>query len=262
MLKKLIVGAIVANCVIMLASIIVPTAVKYEQQTAEAQNTTAQYLASCTVTPALEINAVLKEMLPDGSDIVWTSTPASMDFGTLSAVEDVNGTTLYMGGAKSYAVVMFPATSGRQYNLQFTGEVLTGSAGGTIGDGADAVVGSTQDAYVVVPDYQWLDVIGSSTQGAPPTGALVGDPARISTASSHILYSSGPAGFTRAVRAYIGVGGPSEAGKISSWTLGHNGATGQGTEKLYNKGSAWDLVQPDQKAGTYTGDVTFTLTLS
>jgi len=265
MLRKLIVGAVVVNFMLILISVVAPTVAKY-QDAAIAANTSASYTAGATVTEILEINANLFSMLANGSDINFESNPSSMDFGALSPVEDENNTILYMAGNTSYAVVMYPATSGRAYQLLFTGEALTGNQGGSIGDGTDATLGSTQDAYVVVPDYQWLDKIGPSAQGAPPTGASVGFPARVATSTNHVLYTSGPAGMTRAVRAYFGIGGPPVSGIIKSCSKGHNGAldctASGGADQEYNEGAAWDLVQPDQKAGAYSGDVTFTLTTS
>ena len=254
MFRKLIVGAIVVNFLFMLAGVIAPTAAKF-RDSALAGNTTAEYLASCTVEEQLEINANLYKMLPDGSDIDWDSPATELDFGTLEPVVDENDTILYMAGADSYAAVMYPATSGREYNLVVSGEVLVGSEGGTIGEG------STEDAYLVVPDYQWQDEMGGETQGEPPTDAYVGEVAQIGTASNHVIYTSGAEGKTKAVRAYFGIGGPDADGKKSSWSKGHNGAEGQGTEQDYDEGVDWDLVPPDQKAGDYTGSVTLTLTL-
>jgi len=261
MLRKIVIGAIVVNFLIMLASVVAPTAARFRDN-AIADNTSAEYLATCTVDESLEINAKLYRMLPDGSDIDWSTAYDTMDFGTLSAVKDENETTLYMGGNYSYAAVMYPATSGREYDLVFSGETLSGDQGGTIGDGGDGQEGSTQDAYLVTPDYQWQDLLGDDPQGEPPAGASVGLVQRVASANNHVLYTSGSAGFTRAVRAYLGVGGPPESGVVSSWSQGHNGAEGQGTEQEFNEGSAWDLVQPDQTAGDYSGSVTFTLTLS
>lgn len=260
MMRRLIVGAIVVNFLFMLVSVFAPSGIKLEN-TALAVNTTAGYTATGTVLEVLEINAILKEMLPDGSDINFASNPSGLDFGNLVAVKNVNNTILYMRGSKSYATIMYPATSGRKYKLQVTGEPLTGSNGGSIGDGSNGVIGSTQDAYVVVPDYQWADTLGGVTQGAPPPGALVKTPARLASATNYVLYDSGPAGFGRAVRAYLGIGGPAVNGKITSCSQGHNSASCEGTAQDYDNGGTWDLVTPNQLAGNYDGSVTFTLTL-
>jgi len=270
MFKKVIKTAILVNLVFILVSTMTLGDSRYEQA-ATADNTTT-YSVGATAPWFLEINSQLKYFVYNetlgASDIDWDSSPSSLDFGDLVEATDSSDNGLgWMTGENAYAVVMAPVTSGREYRILFTGGPLTG-ASGTIGTGSDAGEGSTQDAYLVVPDYQHLDLIYTSddlniTQGAPPSGATVRPVARAGSASDYEIYTSGTAGLSRIVRAYLGIGGPPDVGvNVSSCTQGHNAGTCVGTEQVFSPGSIWDIVTKNQPGGAYSGSVTFTLDLT
>ena len=218
---------------------------------------TVQYGVSAVMPQWLEINAILKTVdldpLSGIYDINWNSNPASVDFGTLVPVTGPQGQFYYMTGTTAYAVIMYPATSGRAYKLNETGTNLTSAGGNTI----------VPEAYVMTHDYQWLDTIGSQQQGQMPAGASLAFP-QSTVGNNKLVYTSDAAGTTKAIRSFLAITGPDTNGNIMNYSQGHNGAAGQGTAQYYqgNGQNNWLPVTMNQAAGTYTGSVTFTLNLA
>ncbi len=195
---------------------------------------------------------VYKMESADGADadpwtdgVKITGTP-SFDFGELSAQTDDGTSTgrfLYMKGTYYYYVMMIASTSGRQYYVSSSGTGFTG----------------IENAIVLVPDYQWLDELTEDVpQGAPPTGSRVGTAVSV-VGASHLVYQSGSAGLGRLVRAVVGILGPLEGEKLPfSCYSGHNGETEQGARLSFTN---WKPVTKDTPGGSYSGTISFTLTL-
>ncbi|GEM_PF-731614 len=191
-----------------------------------------------------------------GTDV---STSPSFNFGNLAPVTDTNpasptfGQFLYMRGQFFYYVLMIASTSGRRYMINESGTQLTGPGGARIAN----------ESVLLVPDYQWLDTVGGVAQLAPPTGASVG-PVTAATSTTgttqSLVYQSDNGGLGRLVRAVIAISGPA-AGSTSptNSSLGTNGTTPQGTPQSF---TAWRPITPDQTSGSYSGTITFTLTLN
>ncbi|MEK7850040.1 MAG: hypothetical protein AAB213_04430 [Candidatus Omnitrophota bacterium] len=191
-----------------------------------------------------------------GTDV---SLSPSFDFGNLTSVTDTNplsltfGQFLYMRGQFFYYVLMVASTSGRKYMITEKGTQLSGPGGAKIAN----------ESVLLVPDYQWLDTLGGVAQLAPPSGASVGPvTAATSTtgATQSLVYQSDLGGLGRVVRAVVGIGGPAAGTTYPTNTsLGTNGTSPQGTPQSF---TAWKAITPDQVSGSYSGTVTFTLTLN
>ncbi len=190
-----------------------------------------------------------------GADI---SSAPSFSFGTLSKVvdedptSDTYGQLLYMRGQYFYYVLLMASTSGRKYVITESGNQL-----------ASGTQKLANESILLVPDYQWKDVIGTLEQGAPPTGAYVG-PVTSATSTTgtteSVVYQSEAAGLGRIVRAIIVIGGPGAGSNYpTNYRFGYNGSSPQGSPQQY---LAWKPVTPDQVSGTYTGSMKFTLTLN
>ncbi|MFH0877076.1 MAG: hypothetical protein V1863_02495 [Candidatus Omnitrophota bacterium] len=190
-----------------------------------------------------------------GTDV---SSSPDFSFGTLQAYKDTDGKFLFMRGEYFYYVLMIAATSGRRYKITESGSALSGS-GTTL----------PQEAVLLFPDYQWQDKLGTADQGAPPDGAYVGPVTSATKGASveNLIYQSGstPNGKGRLVRAVLAISGPAAPippATVSypfNYSLGYNGAAGQGTKNEY---TSWKPVTQDQPSGPYTGTITFTLTLN
>lgn len=150
---------------------------------------------------------------------------------------------------------MLAGTSGRRYKITETGTQLTEPLGHTI----------PRESVLLVPDYIWVDKLGTANQGAPPGTASVG-PATSACNTDSLIYQSDSNGLGRIVRAVIAISGPAAgapAGVPFNWSLGENVvggiAVGQGSRQDF---TTWKPVTPDQFAGSYSGTITFTLTLN
>jgi hypothetical protein len=164
-------------------------------------------------------------------------------------LRDANNAILYMRGQYYYYVLLLASTSGRRYRINQTGTQLTGTGSSTL----------SRNSVFLVPDYQWQDQLGTSDQGAPPNGAVLGSVASACQTNTQV-YQSGSTGDSRIVRAIIAIGGPLAGENYpTNYSLGHDGATTQGTK---NEMTSWVPVTPAQASGTYTGTVTFTLVLN
>jgi hypothetical protein len=176
-------------------------------------------------------------------------TSPSFNFGTLVPVRDAFNSILYMRGQYYYYVLLLASTSGRRYRINQTGTQLTGPSNATL----------NSNSVFLVPDYQWSDVLGGTAQGAPPNGAVLGT-VTSACLTNNLVYQSGSTGDSRIVRAIIAIGGPMSGESYpTNYSLGHNGATGQGTK---NSMTTWLPVTPSQTAGAYSGTMTFTLVLN
>ncbi len=175
-------------------------------------------------------------------------TTPSFDFGNLTKVNDASGNFLYMRGQFYYYVLLIASTSGRQYKITETGTQLSGPGGALL----------PKEAVLLVPDYQWQDLLGGVAQGAPPGGAFVG-PVNSACNTNSLVYQSDTAGLGRLVRAIVAITGPAAGSSFpSNYSLGFNGSTGQGTLQQY---TSWKPITPDQVGGAYSGTMTFTLVL-
>ena len=193
-----------------------------------------------------------------GTDV---SSSPSFNFGTLAKVIDTNPASptfnqlLYMRGQYFYYVLMIATTSGRRYIITESGTQLVGPGGATIAN----------ESVLLVPDFQWQDTIGGVPQGGGvfSSGASVG-PVRAATSTTgstqSTVYQSDTGGLGRIVRAIVAISGPA-AGSTSptNTSQGTNGSSPVGTPQSF---TAWKPVTPDQASGSYTGTVTFTLTLN
>lgn len=210
--------------------------------------------ASVTVPQFMEfaMSDVYKMASADGADAdPWTdgqklTGSPSFDFGSLSAQTDdgtPSGKFLYMKGEYYYYVMMIAATSGRQYYISESGTGFTG----------------IENSIVLIPDYQWLDELSEGiAQLAPPSGARVGSAAS-AVGSNHLIYQSGSNGSGKLVRAVVGIMGPLEGEIIPfSCQMGHNGDVEQGARLNFTN---WKPITKDTPGGSYSGTLSFTLTL-
>lgn len=257
MLRKLIVGVIVANFVFMLVGVLTTFDRNQSGIAVAAGNNTASFGVGASVPQFLEVNAVLRTVTYNTTtgvyDIDWNSSPSSLDFGTLAEVNNTaTGAFYYMAGANGYAVVMYPVSSGRAFTIQETGTVLTNGGGATI----------PSAAYVMTPDYQTQDLLGTVAQGSMPAGASLATP-RSAVGTSSTVYTSDASGTAKAVRAFLAITGPDSSGYIRNYAQGHNGSAGVGAAQYYqgNGQNNWQPVTKNQPSGSYTGSVTFTVNL-
>lgn len=124
---------------------------------------------------------------------------------------------------KYYTVFLVARTSGRPYRIVQT---CTGLVNGSY---------KLDDSFVVTPDYQANDEwSGGQPQGPMPSGDSLGT-SGLAVATNKVIYN-GNSGKTRIIRAYYGL------------------ATGE-------PGKPGKPITGDQPSGTYTGTVTFTVTL-
>ncbi|MDD5291879.1 MAG: hypothetical protein PHY46_01665 [Candidatus Omnitrophica bacterium] len=254
MLKKLMVSIVVVSFVLMLAGPL--TNYDRTETTATAADNVATFSVDASIPQYLEINAILRTVEYDTElatyDINWDSSPSSLDFGTLVEVEDENGDFSYMAGANTYAVVMYPITSGRSYSIVQSGGVLQDAQGNTIPNAA----------YVMTPDYQNQDLLGTAAQGAMPIGASLAAP-QSAVGNNHTVYTSDANGTAKVIRAFLAITGPDANGNIMNYTRGHSGDTGVGIAQYYhgNGKTNWSPVTKNQPSGSYSGSVTFTVNL-
>jgi hypothetical protein len=178
-------------------------------------------------------------------------SPAAFNFGTLSAQNDAQGNFLYMKGQYYFVVIMIATTSGRRYKITERGDQLH-TAGGVL---------MARESVLLIPDYIWVDQLGGVAQGAPPAGASVGSVTTACSSTDSLVYQSDGGGLGRMVRGIIAITGPGAGATYpTNYSLGHDGdGVGQGTPQQY---TAWRAVTKDQPTGTYTGSMTFTLTLN
>lgn len=253
MLRKILIGAIVANFAFILVSVLVPSGIQLPDLAVAAQNTSS-FGVKASIAASSAFDTFLYELV--GNDIVWNDLGDTMEFGELTD----NGFG-HLTSKKTYAVVMIPATQGQPYTITATGGPLTVDPKGSIGAGEDNQTNSTEDAYLLVPDYQWQDRFDPDvniSQGHP--GGTVGQVARLGKANNHEVFKS-DTGFSRIIRSYVGITGVPEPGVvISSNSLGYDGSTAMGVDQPFVPGDAFDAITKDQPAGTYSGDVVFTLT--
>lgn len=199
-----------------------------------------------TLARVVQLDADAGQTNPFTEGVIET-TP-SFDFGTLRSVTDNLGNFLFMRGHFFYYVLMIAASSGRRYKISETGTQLTSGGGATL----------PKESVLLVPDYQWLDQLGGTSQGAPPTGASVG-PATSACFTDSLVYQSDNGGLPKLVRAIVSIGGPQAGNSFpQNFSLGFNGSVGQGAVQQF---TTWTPVTPGQASGTYSGTATFTLVL-
>jgi len=245
MIKKLIVLVMTVSFVFMLGGGLNTSNIKLSD-IAKA-DTTVGWDVSAVVPSGLEITGslFLLKSIAGVVDIDWDSSPTSVDFGTLVPVTNVDDEFLYMSGANAYAAVLVASTSGKKYSITQTGSDIT-SGGDKIPAGA----------YILSPDYQEKDVLGTSEQGACP--GIVAAP-KSAVGADQFIYTSDLAGKAKLIRAFLSIGGPDANGEIANYSQGHNGATGIGAKQLYE--DTWEPVTGDQPAGTYSATISFTVNL-
>lgn len=233
-----------------------------------AQSTTISGAATAQVPTSLEfsLKKVVKmrsgvdtDPFTQGTDV---SASPSFDFGNLTKVNDTTtgsstfGQYLYSRGDFFYYVLMIASTSGRKYKITETGSQLTGPGGALL----------PKESVLLVPDYQWTDLIGGVAQGAPIANAV--GPATSACLTDSLVYQSDNAGSGKLARAILAISGP-PAGETYpfSQSQGFNGSSPQGTKQPFNgtftgqAGLRWKPVPVDQVGGSYTGTVTFSLVL-
>ena len=251
MLRKLIIIVVVVNFMFMLAGVLT-TFDQGNRGIAVADNV-ANFGVGVNVPSFLEINADLYELDEEGL-IDWESNPGSLNFGSL--VEVRNETTVwFMAGENAYAVVMFPVSSGRGYEITQTGTALTNGGGDAIPEGA----------YVMNPSYQYEDELGEEPQGAMPGGAFCSPPVS-AVGNANPVYTSDGDGTAKAIRTFLSITGPDENEEIKNYAGGYNGDQGVGDEQFYYdpanpNASDWEPVTQSQPGGEYSGSVTYTLNL-
>jgi hypothetical protein len=211
--------------------------------------------ATATVPYMLEFSLSLVKKMDSakGETNPWTQgvevNPPSFDFGQLQPLYDSTGKFLYMKGQYYYYVLLLAATAGRRYKITETGTQLQGP-NGTL----------ARESVLLIPDYQWLDELGDTAQGAPPSGAYLGSVTSATPVSESLVYQSDTGGESRIVRALVAITGPAQGAQYpANYTLGYNGSTGQGSQQFYTQ---WKPVTQTQKGGNYSGSVTFTLVLN
>jgi hypothetical protein len=123
-----------------------------------------------------------------------------------------------------FAVFLTASTSGRAYTIQQTnsGVVATGD--------------NLNTNMIMTPDYQANDQIAGVAQGAIPAGDSVGS-AALSFGTNRVIYN-GNSGLSRITRAYYGLS---------------TGAAGEPAGAL--------PITSNKQAGTYTGNITFSVVL-
>ena len=240
MLRKLIIGAIVANFAFMLIGVITTTDDFLRPSFA---NTTISGSASATVPQILElISGGIRKIDANESlgDNPWDyPNVTSFDFGTLVYDSDLG----YSTGEYFFVTLMIPVTSGRPYTITETGSI-TGT-------------GNIDDAFLNIPDYQYDDVLGTSTQEAMPGDATLGTVS--SAVGSNLVYQDGgSSGESKIIRGVIAISGPPAGESFPiNYPGGHDGSTGVGTK---NEFATWTPITGDTPGGSYSGSVTYTLT--
>ncbi len=218
--------------------------------------------ATVTVDPVLEftVHKIMRMSDPAATN-PWTqgTEVTSFDFGPLVKVTNASNQFLYMRGTNYFVVILLVTSSGRRYYIKESAGLLT--------SGTNTI---PAESVLLIPDYQWQDEFiwgaGASDrayQGAMPAGAVLGPvtSATKGTGVTSTVYSSDPAGLGRYVRAIVTIGGP-KAGDTwpVNYSQGYNGTVAQGTKQT--EYTAWKPVTPDQPNGSYTGTITFTVTLT
>ncbi|MBL7130629.1 MAG: hypothetical protein ISS45_04430 [Candidatus Omnitrophica bacterium] len=246
MLRKLIVGAIVANFIFMLVGVITTTDNLLVPTFA---NTTISGPAYANVAEILElISGGIKQIPydePQGNNPwLYPNATNGFDFGTLVYLEEEG----YLVGANFYVTLMIPVTSGRAYRITESGTSLIGE-GDPIPD----------NAFLNIPSYQYLDELGNETQGVMPGDAFCG-PVTSAAGNGHVVYEDGgDSGEIRIIRGIIAIGQPPvDENYPINYPGGYNGAQGIGTKYEF---TSWEPVTPNQQPGDYDGSVTFTLSL-
>jgi len=241
MLKKLITGVIVANFAVMLIGVFISTDNLVIPKSYA--NTTADWHVTANVEEMLAINAELYPLDVNGEPD-WENPASEVNFGTLEPVY-VNDTLSHFMGTEGYAVVMYPITSGRPYDLyEESGPLYNTVEDATIPDGA----------YVMIPDFIWDDQYGGP-DSRMPTGASISEPVSAVGINNHI-YTSGPDGDGAAVRAYLGI--PADPEDILTYSRGSGAQGHEGVELTYDD---WEPITVNQPPGDYDADVIFTITL-
>ncbi len=242
MLRKIITGVIVANFAVMLIGILISTD-NLVIPKSYANTTRQDYHVTANVAEMLAINANLYPMDENGEPD-WGNPAYEVNFGTLLPVE-VNGSISHFMGAEGYAVVMYPITSGRPYDLyEESGPLYNGVEDATIPDGA----------YVMIPDFIWDDQYGGP-DSRMPAGAIISAPVSAVGINNHI-YTSGPDGEGAAVRAYLGI--PADPDDILTYSRGSGSQGHEGSALTYGD---WEPITVNQPPGDYDADVVFTIAL-
>lgn len=248
MKKKLLVWALVCSFMSLNLAPMVSAQTSATGPSGSATATVPQFLEfTLRTVKRMSVAAGDTNPFTQGTDV---SASPSFNFGTLSKqLDPTTGSFLYMRGEFFYYVLMIAATSGRRYKISETGTQLTGTGGATL----------PRESVLLIPDYQWQDLLGGVAQGAPPGTALVGALTSASNTDS-LVYQSDATGLGRLVRAIVAITGPAAgAAAPFNYSLGYNGSIGQGTRQDY---TLWRPITPDQAGGSYSGTITFTLVLN
>ncbi len=160
----------------------------------------------------------------NGNDILGSPVvPPAMDFGPL--VRD--GENALRGG-KNFHVFCGTNTSGNPYNITQNMSVLSNADGD------------------LLPDSTLVAPVNASSAGDPadPAQNIPGDTlgsTQSALTPSKLIYTSNPAG----------------AGSVVEAVYAISGGNADGTDPF----PGWDPIPPDQPSGSYSSNVTFTMTL-
>jgi hypothetical protein len=206
---------------------------------------TVEYQVELVVPEVLSLGAWLLEIDSVGTsdpsdDIFLTTTPASINFGTLE--EDADGWKIYRpAGGHYYMVNLIASTSSRPYTIQHT----MSSTGNTDVDSAVTVTPIFSDALAMIIEYPngTTETKTNADLGYPalPTGAVL-DGKRLAVGTWN-TFTSSPAGETLILGEVWGM----YDGDVANQTLDNNAAP---------------LVVGVAQPGTVSGTVTYTLTLN
>lgn len=246
MLRKLIITTIVVSFLFMLGGVITSIDGVLPGLLA---NTTISGFASATVPDILELFGDIRAIPANTTNPNPWDFPATtdLDFGTLVYEEELGA----LRGENYFVALMIPVSSGRKFEITQTGSSL--------GPGA-----FPDNRYVVTPDYSAADAWDESdplatAQGSMPTGAFLGAPT--TAAGTNNVYTSDTGGTTKIIRGWLSIPlKPLDEDFPFNYAQGYDvSGVGQGAIQRY---TGWEqLSLGDAEPGTYTGTVTFTLSL-
>ncbi|MFC1646410.1 hypothetical protein ACFL2Y_04460 [Candidatus Omnitrophota bacterium] len=252
MLRKLIIGAIVANFVFMLLGVITTTDDFLTPSFANETSFTTS--ASANVPDILQLVSVGLRRIDASLNItdpwaeVGTSAATSLNFGELVYESEFGA----LRNEFYYVQVMIPVSSGRAFTISQYGDALSGP--GTF----------PNNRFVITPDYAGKDEfkIGDDfeAQEDMPSGAYLASPT--TAVGDKVIYTSDSEGTTCIIRGVLSI--PMEPAGSDEFPFNYSRGTDKdgnpdGTKQYYG---GWEQLKPgDVPPGDYSGSVTFTLNL-
>jgi hypothetical protein len=183
---------------------------------------TVDVAVSAQIQDILELSGGIKYFMDDNP--VPQGDATSFDFGVLTHQFPDSTEAGVWYSRRWFTIYLGASTGGRQYQITQT---CTG-----IVNGSDNI----NSSVVVTPNYSDQDeLVPGVPQGPLPPGAVTGD-AGLAVSNDHVIYTSGSAGLSRIIQAIYSIPNDSSV-------------------------SGFAPISLDQHSGTYSGTVTFTVTV-